>query len=58
MNITNKGEFQQIVFDQPSDNDFQDFMNIYKKCTANHIIFWLLTLLLHQIFPDVSEKFF
>ena len=35
MKIPNKREIQQISFNHSSDIDFQDFMNLYKKC--NHI---------------------
>ena len=35
MKISNKRELQQIAFNHSSDIDFQDFMNLYKKCTAN-----------------------
>ena len=31
---SNKREHQQIAFKHSSDTDFQDFMNLYKKCTA------------------------
>ena len=34
MNIPNKRELQQISFNHSSDVDFEDFMNLYKKCTA------------------------
>ena len=34
MKIPNKREFQQIAFNHSSDIDFQEFMNLYKKCTA------------------------
>ena len=34
MKISSKRELQQIVFNHSSDTDFQDFMNLYKKCTA------------------------
>ena len=34
MKISNKGELQQIARNHSSDVDFKDFMNIYKKCTA------------------------
>ena len=34
MEIPSKREVQQIVFNHSSDIDFQDFMNLYKKCTA------------------------
>ena len=32
--IPNKREPQQIAFNHSSDIDFQDFMNLYNKCTA------------------------
>ena len=35
MKIPNKKELLQIAFNHSSDIDFQDFMNLYKKCTAN-----------------------
>ena len=31
--IPNKKELQQSAFNHSSDIDFQDFMNLYKKCT-------------------------
>ena len=34
MKILNRTELQQIAFNHSSDIDFQDFMNLYKKCTA------------------------
>ena len=34
MKILNKKELQQIAFNYSSDIDFQDFMNLYKKWTA------------------------
>ena len=33
MKIPKKRELHQIAFNYSSDIDFQDFMNIYKKCT-------------------------
>ena len=35
LKIPNKRELQQIAFNHLSDTDFQDFMNLYKKCTEN-----------------------
>ena len=32
MKIPNKCDLQQIAFNDLSDIDFQDFMNLYKKC--------------------------
>ena len=34
MKILNKRELQQIALNHSSDIDFKDFINIYKKCTA------------------------
>ena len=34
MKIPNKRELRQIAFNNLSYIDFQDFMNLYKKCTA------------------------
>ena len=34
MKISNKIDFQQIAFNQSSDIDFQNFMNLYKKSIA------------------------
>ena len=33
MKIPNKRDLQQITFNHSSDVDFQEFMNLYKKCT-------------------------
>ena len=33
MKIPNKRELQQIAFNNSSDINFKDFMNLYKKCT-------------------------
>ena len=60
MKILNKRERQQIAFNHSSNTDFQDFMNLYKKCTSalpNHILFWLLILLLHQTTLYVLARF-
>ena len=34
MKIPKKREFQQIAFNDSSDINFQDFMNLYKKYTV------------------------
>ena len=47
MNIPNKREVQQIVFNHSSDTDFKDFMNLYKK--------YFLLFILYQISLHVSE---
>ena len=42
MKIPNKQELQQIAFNHSSDIDFQDFMNLYKKCTAKPYSFLVI----------------
>ena len=32
MDIPSEREFSQIAFNHSSDDDLQDFMNLYKKC--------------------------
>ena len=49
MKIPNKRELQQTVLNHSSDINSKDFIKIYKKCTANHILFWLMMLRLRQI---------
>ena len=39
MKIPNKPELQQIAFNNSSDTDFQDFINLYKYLLQNHILF-------------------
>ena len=47
MKIPNKREHQQIMFNHSSDIDFQDFMNLYKKCTAKPYAFFILDIILN-----------
>ena len=42
MKIPNKREFQQIAFNHSSDINFQDFMNLYKKFTAEPYSFLVI----------------
>ena len=49
MKIPNKRELQQIALNHSSDIDFKDFMNIYKKCTTEPTLFWLMIQLYHQM---------
>ena len=42
MKIPNKRELQQIAFNHSSDIDFQEFMNLYKKCTAKTYSFLVI----------------
>ena len=42
MKIPSKQELQQIAFNHSSDIDFQDFMNLYKKCTTKLFSFLVI----------------
>ena len=42
MKILNKKERQQIAFKNSSDIDFQKFMNLYEKCTAEPYSFLVI----------------
>ena len=54
MKISNKRELQPIVFNHSSDIDFQDFKNLYKKCTAEPYSFLVIETTLT---PDNSSDF-
>ena len=56
MKIPNKRELQKIAFDHSSDKDFQDFMSLSKNVLQNHIHFYCLILLLHQIILYILER--
>ena len=45
MKNPNKQELQQIKFHHLSDIDFQDFMNLYKKCIAKPYSFLVIDTL-------------
>ena len=36
MKIPSKRKLEQIAFNHSSNVDFEDFMNFYKMCTAEH----------------------
>ena len=46
MKIPNERELQQIAINHSSDVDFKDFMNIYKKCTAEPYSFLVNDIIL------------
>ena len=54
MKIPNKRGLQQIAFNHSSDIDFQDFMNLYKKCTAKPYLFLVIDTTLAS---DNSSRF-
>ena len=53
MKIPNRG-LQQIVFNHSLDINFQDFMNLYKKCTAKPHSFLVIVTTLAS---DNSSRF-
>ena len=55
MKFPNKQELKQLASQNSSDIDFQDSISLYEKCTENHILFYLLIILLHQIILHVLE---
>ena len=46
MKIPNKGELQKISVNHSSDIDFQDIMNLCKKCTSKPHSFLLIDITL------------
>ena len=54
MKIPNKGELQEIAFNHLSDTDFQDFMNLHKKCTTKPYSFLAIDTTLAS---DNSSRF-
>ena len=48
MKILNKKELQQIVFNNLSDIDFQDFLDLYRKCTAKPYSFLVIDYALEK----------
>ena len=58
MKIPNKRELQQIALNLPSDIDFEDFMNLYKSCTAKQSSFILLLYqtILYDFRKNISER--
>ena len=54
MKTPNKRELQQIAFNHSTDVDFQDIMNLYKKCTAKPHSFLVIDTTLAS---DNSSRF-
>ena len=54
MKIPDKRELQQIAFKHLLDINFQDFMNLYKKCTAKPYSFLVIDTTLAS---DISSRF-
>ena len=56
MKITIKLEIQQIAFNHSSDIGFQDFMDLYKKCTAKPFFFLVIGATLASDNPSHFRK--
>ena len=54
MKTPNKGELQHIAFNHSSDIDFQDFMNLYTKCSEKPYSFLIINTTLAS---DNSVRF-
>ena len=54
MKTANKRELQQTGFHHSSDIDFQDFMNLYKKCTKKPYSFLIID---NSLASDNSSRF-
>ena len=58
MKTPNKRGLHQIAFNNLSDIDFQDIINLYQKCISKPYFFYWFILLLHLIIFYVSERIF
>ena len=56
MKIPNKRKLPHIVFNHSSDIDFQDFMILYKKCTAKPYFFVVIDTTLASDNPSRFRK--
>ena len=56
MKIPNKRELKQIASQNSSDIDFQDFINLYKKCTAKPYPFLVIDNTLASDNPSRFRK--
>ena len=56
MKIPNKRELQQIAFNHSSDIDSQDFIHLYKKCTAKPYYFLVIDATLASDNPSRFRK--
>ena len=56
MKIPNKREIKQIASQNSSDIDFQDFINLYKKCTAKPHYFLVIDNTLASDNPSRFRK--
>ena len=58
MKIPNKQELQQITFNNLSDIDFKNVMNVYKKCTAKSYSFLVIDVPFAYVICYISERMF
>ena len=58
MTFPNKTELQEVAFNQLSDIDFEDFVNLYKNCTTKPYSFLVIDSTLTSNDFYVLEKLF
>ena len=59
MKISNKWKLQQIVFNNSSNIDVQNFINLYEKCsTKRDPLLVINTTLVYKVILSVSERIF
>ena len=58
MTFPNKTELQEVAFNQLSDIDFEDFVNLYKNCTTKPYSFLVIDSTLTSNDFYVLEKSF
>ena len=51
MKILSKRELQQTMLNHSSDIDFQNFLNLYKKCNAKPYSFFVIDTMLTSDTP-------
>ena len=56
MKVPNKRELKQTAFNHSVDIDFQDFMNLYKKCIEKPYSFLVIDTSLASDTPLCSRK--
>ena len=56
MKIASEWELHLIAFNHSADIDFQDFMNLYKKCAAKPYFFFVTNTTLASDNPSRFKK--
>ena len=56
MEILDKRELQQVAFNHLQILNFKTLCILMKSVLQNHVFYWLLILLLHQLILQLSER--